>query len=71
MDTVDGILDRLDIAGQSLSDVPISAVRGQHGGHLGYALAGRCMSLTLDLGARRIGVRLSAPDRKQPAAREP
>ncbi len=71
MDTVDGILDRLDIAGQSLSDVPISAVRGQHGGHLGYALAGRCTSLTLDLGARRIGVRLSAPDRKQPAAREP
>jgi hypothetical protein len=64
MDAVEGRLDRADVGGQALSDLPVSAVRGQHSGHVGYGLAGRCAALALDLGHQRIACLGEAPNRK-------
>jgi hypothetical protein len=57
VDTLQGELSHAEVGGQALADVPISAVRGQHAGHIGYGLAARCASLVLDLGQRRIECR--------------
>jgi hypothetical protein len=64
MDTVEGRLDRADVGGRPLSDLPVSAVRGQHIGHVGYGLARRCDALTLDLGRLRLICRTGLPDEK-------
>jgi hypothetical protein len=54
MDALAGTLDRADIGGRPFENVPISAVRGQHTGHVGYGLVVRCQPLTIDLGRQRI-----------------
>jgi len=55
MDALAGTLDRADVGGRAFESVPISAVRGQHIGHIGYGLVARCAPLTIDLGRARIG----------------
>ena len=52
MDALAGTLDRADVGGRPFENVPISAVRGQHIGHVGYGLVARCAPLTIDLGRR-------------------
>jgi hypothetical protein len=54
MDTLQGEVGHADVGGQPLDRVPISAVRGQHVGHLGYGFAAHCEPFVLDLGQRRI-----------------
>ena len=62
-DTLDGTLDRAEIGGVAVSGVAISAVRGQHGGHLGYGFIRRCAPFVLDLAQQRIECRSESPHR--------
>lgn len=71
LDAVEGRIRRAEVGAQLFDDVPISAVRGQHAGHVGYGLAGRCPALTLDLGRRRIVCGTDAPQPGAEPAREP
>jgi Aspartyl protease len=64
MDTVEGTLGHVQLGEQPLDSVPISAVRGQHIGHVGYGLSARCADLTVDLGRRRIECRPDAARRR-------
>jgi hypothetical protein len=50
MDAVEGVLAHVDVGGLGFDQVPISAVRGQHGGHVGFSLAARCRRFELELG---------------------
>jgi hypothetical protein len=54
MDALLGELAHADIGGEALDRAPISAVRGQHVGHVGYGFAAHCGRFVVDLGARRI-----------------
>jgi hypothetical protein len=54
MDALTGVLDRADVGGRTFEHVSISAVRGQHVGHIGYGLAVRCAQFTLDVGRQRV-----------------
>lgn len=67
MDTLQGELAHADVGGWSLGNVAISAVRGQHIGHIGYGLAARCASFVLDLGRHRIECSPKAGDPKAAA----
>jgi hypothetical protein len=51
---LDGTLAHATIGDQALDAVSISAVRGQHVGHVGYGLAARCGTLIIDLQQSRI-----------------
>ena len=62
MDTVDGELARINIGSAAFDHVAISAVRGQHRGHLGYGFATRCARFVLDLGHRSMAC-LAGDDR--------
>jgi hypothetical protein len=53
-DALTGELDRADIDGAIIERVAISAVRGQHGGHLGYGFVARCGRFVVELGAGRM-----------------
>jgi hypothetical protein len=55
MDTLDGELAHADIGGTSYERLPISAVRGQHVGHVGYGFIRRCLTFVLNVSRERIG----------------
>jgi hypothetical protein len=54
MDALQGELAHAEIGGKSLEGLAISAVRGQHVGHIGYGFAAHCGRLIVDLGQGRI-----------------
>ncbi len=50
---LEGVVAHATIGGEANDALPISAVRGQHVGHVGYGFAARCAPFVLDLGRRR------------------
>jgi hypothetical protein len=54
MDTLEGELDYAEIGGLAFERLPISAVRGQHVGHVGFGLVRHCSSFELELSEERI-----------------
>lgn len=52
--TLDGVVAHATIGGEANDTLPISAVRGQHVGHVGYGFAARCAPFVLDVGRARI-----------------
>jgi hypothetical protein len=57
MDALRGQLGHADIGGEPIDAAPISAVRGQHVGHIGYGFAARCAELVVDFGQRSMECR--------------
>jgi hypothetical protein len=70
-DALAGTLDRADVGGLPFENVSISAVRGQHIGHIGYGLVSRCTALAIELSRRRISCRRSPAEPARPGPREP
>jgi hypothetical protein len=62
MDALYGILAHAEVGGRSLDSVPISAVRGQHVGHVGYAYTAHCAEFVLELGGERAQCLAAAAD---------
>jgi hypothetical protein len=67
MDGLDGELPHVDFGPARFNNVAITAVRGQHRGHLGYGFAARCGRLVLDFGERRIECRRTVVKDSGPA----